>query len=204
MMIRILFAAAALAAPAGAAAPSGPVAPISPTGPNPAVGPTQLAPADVLTALMRFEAPAGWKRSDYANNSGADAVVSFANGLDRIAIYVYGNHGTAYKSPADFLKGPAASTMGKAPVLVGSAPVAGKKTDLYRRAYPLMDSDPHAAAGKPPRLAAQTFCILPPVGDGRFVVLTYSREAPAPDPSGRGESAWKAFLTSVSPPLQNP
>ncbi|MFI5345214.1 MAG: hypothetical protein ACHQ51_02455 [Elusimicrobiota bacterium] len=179
-------------------------APVSPTGPNPDAPPARLTPAATLAALLRFEAPAGWKRSDYTNTAGADTVVGFEDGLDRIAIYAYGTKGSAYKTPAEFLKGPAATTMGTPPVRFGSTPVAGRKADLYRRGYPLMDTDPHAPSPRPTRMGSQIFCVLPPTADGRFVVLTYSRESPAPDPAARGENTWNAFLKSIQAPLPKP
>ncbi|MDE2143307.1 MAG: hypothetical protein KGL74_13055 [Elusimicrobia bacterium] len=179
-------------------------APGSPTGPNPNAPPPRLSSADTLAALVRFEAPPGWKRTDYSNSLGADLVVSFENGPDRIALDVYGNRGSAYRNAAQFMKGPAATTMGKPPALIGSTPVAGKKANLYRRSYPLMDSDPHAPSPHPARMGRQLFCVLPPSADGRFVVLTYSRESPVPDPAGAGEAAWKSFLKSIQAPLPNP
>jgi hypothetical protein len=189
-MIPPLLAALTLAASWSAAAPA--VARSTSTAAAP-----RLSPADTVAALARFGAPAGWKSSDVSNTPGADTVLGFEDGLDRIAIHVYGTHGSAYKTPADFLKGPAASSMGKPAIRVGSTPVAGQKTELYRRDYPLAGSNPQL-------MGSQSFCVLPPAADGRFVVLTYSRESPAPDPAARGETAWRDFLKSIQAPLPKP
>jgi hypothetical protein len=156
-------------------------------------------PAGAIAALVRFQAPAGWTRSDDANSAGADPVVSFERGADRIAVYAYGAPGSAYRTPADFLKGPAATTMGRPPVRAGSAVVAGRKTPLYRREIPLIDSDPHESTGRPPRMGVEIFCVLAPAADGRFLVLARSRSTPVPDLEARGDKDWKVFLKTVRP-----
>ena len=157
------------------------------------------APAPAVAALLRFQAPAGWRRGDYANSGGADPVVEFEKGADRIAVYVYGAPCSSYKTPEDFMTGPAATTMGRAPDRAGSALVAGRNVALYRRRYPLADGDPHAASSAPPRFGSAIYCVLPAAADGRFAVLTYSRESPIPDTEERGEKAWESFLKTVKP-----
>ena len=81
--------------------------------------------ARAVAAVVSFTAPAGWARSDYANSGGADPVVAFEEGSDRIAVYLYGSPGSFYKTPADFMLGPAATTMGRAPERAGEALVDG-------------------------------------------------------------------------------
>jgi hypothetical protein len=148
-------------------------------------------------ALLSWTAPPGWKKSEYANAGGADPVVAYESDLGRIQIRVFGAPGSFYRTPEAFMAGPAATSMGRAPELTGRERVAGRDAAVYRREYPLADGDPHAHAPDP-RTARECFCVLPPSKDGRFVVLSYSRESPAPDPSGAGEKAWKAFLAGAS------
>lgn len=163
--------------------------------PPPAAKPS----ADAVAAVVTFRDPPRWKRSDYANSMGADPVVSFAQGSERIAVYVYGAPGSAYKTPEDFLKGPAATTMGKAPQPAGKAKVGAQEVALYRRGYPLGDYDPSEPEAGPPRMGEQLFCILPPLADGRFAVLAHDQNRPQPGPASKGGAAWKAFLKSVKP-----
>lgn len=158
------------------------------------------SPAAAVASLLRFQAPAGWRRGEYANSRGADPVVEFEKGADRIAVYVYGAPGSSYKTPADFLGSPAATTMGRAPDPAGSAVVAGRGVALYRRRFPLADGDPHAASSAPPRFGSAVFCVLPPAADGRFAVLTYARESPIPGLDDRGEKSWNSFLKTVRVP----
>jgi len=173
----LLSAASAMAAPPPAAKPS----------------------ADAVAAVVSFRDPLQWKRSDYANSMGADPVVSFAKGSERISVYVYGAPGSAYKTPEDFMKGPAATSMGQAPARAGSARVAGRETAVYRRSYPLGDDDPAKPEAGPARLGEQLFCVLPPAADGRFAVLAHDQNRPLPGPSSTGGGVWKAFLKSVKP-----
>lgn len=161
--------------------------------PPPAAKPS----ADAVAAVVTFRDPLQWKRSDYANSMGADPVVSFARGSERIAVYVYGAPGSAYKTPADFLKSPAATSMGRAPARAGSAAVGGRAVAQYRRSYPLGDYDPDKPEAGPPRLGEQLFCVLPPLADGRFAVLAHDQNRPAPGPASSGGPAWKAFLKTV-------
>lgn len=163
--------------------------------PPPAAKPS----ADAVAAVVTFRDPIRWKRSDYANSMGADPVVAFAQGSERIAVYVYGAPGSAYKTPEDFLKGPAATSMGKAPARAGSAKVGGREVSLYRRGYPLGDYDPAKPEAGPPRMGEQLFCILPPLADGRFAVLAHDQNLPQSGPSSSGGPAWKAFLKTVKP-----
>lgn len=160
---------------------------------------TPPASASAFAALVRFTEPAGWDRSDYSNSGGADAVISFEKGLDRISVYLYGAPGSFYKTPSDFMRGPAATTMGRPPVRTASGVVAGSRVSVYRRRFPLAEGDPHIPSPRE-RLGSESFCVLPPAADGRFVVLSYARETPAPDPRSLGETAWKAFLKGVSRP----
>lgn len=155
-------------------------------------------PSQSVAALVSHRPPKGWKAEEYANNDGADPVVAFSDGLDRITVRAFGGPGSGYKSPALFLSGAAASTMGRKPESAGSVTVAGRRVALYRRGFPINLGDPHAPSG-PPMLGREIFCVLPASG-GRFVVLAYSRESPAPDLEGRGDAAWEAFLKTVKLP----
>lgn len=158
------------------------------------------SPAAAVASLLRFRAPAGWRSGEYANSRGADPVVEFEKGADRIAVYVYGAPGSSYKTPEDFFGGPAATTMGRAPDTAGRVLVDGRGVALYRRRFPLADGDPHAVSSAPLRLGTAVFCVLPPAADGRFAVLTYSRESPIPDLEDRGEKVWNSFLKTVRVP----
>lgn len=159
-----------------------------------------MGPAALLVAAMlQWTPPPGWDASDYSNAGGADAVVAYERGADRITLRAYGAPGSDYKSLAKFLAGPAATTMGRAPKKAGSVRVGGRASPLYRREYPLADGDPHAPSSRAPRMARETFCVLPPLPDGRFAVLAYARESPIPDLKGDGEKAWKTFLAGVKP-----
>ncbi len=178
-----LFAALALSA-AAAAAPVEEKKPVK--------APT---PSQTVSGVLRYKAPGGWRVEEYANAGGADPVVAFVDGVDRISVHVYGAPGSAYKNPAKFLAGPAASTMGAKPEKVGSVAAAGRDLILYRHGIPVSLGDPHAASG-PPMLGREIFCLLPGPG-GRFLVLSYARESPAPDLEGRGEKSWEAFLKTV-------
>jgi hypothetical protein len=124
--------------------------------------------------------------------------VAFSDGLDRITVRVFGARGSGYKNPALFLAGAAASTMGRKPENAGSVTVAGRRLALYKHGVPINLGDPHVPSG-PPMLGTEIFCILPAAG-GRFVVLAYARESPAPDLEGRGDAAWEAFLKTVKLP----
>lgn len=150
---------------------------------------------------MRFEAPKGWTRSAYANSAGADPVVAFEHGADAIRVYVYGAPGSFYKTPAEFLAGPAATSMGRPPEKVGSATVAGAATTVYRRDSPQPTGDPHAATPAPAFMGREFFCVLPTLPDGRFAVLTWERRMPIPDLAGIGEKAWKSLLNSTRRPV---
>ena len=155
-------------------------------------------PSLAASALLDWTPPRGWTASAYANAGGADPVVAYDSGIDRIEIQVFGAPKSFYRTPEDFLSGPGATTMGRAPVKSGVARVAGGAAAVYRRDFPLPDGgDPHAFSAGPPRLGRETFCVLPPFPDGRFVVLSYARASPAPDAAGRGEKAWNAFLAGV-------
>lgn len=155
-------------------------------------------PSQAISALLSRQPPKGWNSEEYANAGGADPVEAFSDGVDRITIRAFGGPGSAYKKPAGFLAGAAASTMGRKPESVGSATVAGRRLTVYKRGFPINLGDPHAPSG-PPMLGKEFFCVLP-VSGGRFVVLSYARESPAPDLERRGEEAWEAFLRTVKLP----
>ena len=160
---------------------------------------TPMKKPEAVSTRLSFKGPAGWLKSEYANSAGADPVVEFEKGSDRVSIDLFGAAGSAYKTPEAFLLGPAATTMGKAPARAGEATVAGRAVAVWRRQFPIADSGPHMTSAAPPRMGTETFCVLPPSADGRFAVLSYARENPIPDPEGRGEKAWKAFLKTVKP-----
>lgn len=155
------------------------------------------SPAKTIAAVIRFSAPKGWRAEEYAN--GADLVSAFVSGEDRIVVRVFGAPGSAYADPAAFLSGAAASTMGRPPEKAGEATVAGRRTTLYRRGFPVNLGDPHIPSGRQQVLGLEVFVILPP-RKGRFVVLSYARESPAPDLERAGEKAWAAFLKTVKSP----
>ena len=156
------------------------------------------APSRAVAALVSHQAPKGWKTEEYANGGGADPVVAHVDGLDRITVRVFGAPGSGYKTPALFLSGAAASSMGRRPEAAGNVTVAGRRLALYKRGFPIDLGDPHAPSG-PVVLGREIFCVLPVAG-GRFVVLAYSRESPAPDLERRGEKAWENLLKTVEIP----
>ncbi len=157
---------------------------------------TITTPSQAVAALISFQPPkGGWKVEEYANGGGADPVVAFVDGLDRIAVRVFGAPGSGYKNPASFLAGPAASTMGRKPEAIGNITVAGRRLALYKHGFPINLGDPHALSG-PTMLGQEIFLILPTSGR-RFIVLSYARESPAPDLERRGQKAWRAFLKTV-------
>lgn len=153
-------------------------------------------PAETFAGLVRFVPPTGWTRWAYANGDGADPVLAFEDVLDRISLRRFGAPGSAFATPAAFLRGPAATTMGRPPERVGAVTVAGQELTLYRRGFPIHLGDPHAPSGGPVMLGRAEFCVLPTNGDA-FVVLSYERESPAPDLDGRPEKVWVAFLKTV-------
>lgn len=152
-------------------------------------------PSQAISGFLRYQAPKDWRVEEYANGGGADPVVAFVDGLDRIAVRVFGAPGSGYKNPASFLSGPAASTMGRKPEKVETVEVAGRRLAVYKRGFSINLGDPHSPSG-PTSLGREVFCLLPASG-GRFIVLSYARESPAPDMERRGEKAWEAFLKSV-------
>jgi hypothetical protein len=158
--------------------------------------PASKTPPPAASALLDWTPPPGWTASDYSNAGGADPVTSYESGIDRIEIKVFGAPKSFYRTPADFMKGPGATTMGRAPVKSGTARVAGRAVAVYRREYPLPDGDPNIPSSNP-LMARETFCVLPPFPDGRFIVLSPARESPAPDITGNAEKAWNAFLAGV-------
>lgn len=157
---------------------------------------TTTTPSQTIAALVSYQPPKSWEVEEYANGGGADPVIAFIDGSDRLVVRVFGAPGSGYKSPAAFLAGPAAATLGRKPEKAGATRVAGRELALYKRGFPVNLGDPHAPPAGPPRLGKEVFCVLPASG-GRFVVLSYARESPAPDRQRRGEKAWAAFLKSV-------
>lgn len=154
------------------------------------------SPSKAIAAVVRFQAPDGWAAEEYANRDGADPVQAFASGEDRILVRVFGAPGSAYKNPAAFLAGAAASTMGRKPEKTGVELVAGRRVALYQRGFPIALGDPHAPSPPSPAMGREVFLVLSGK-KGRFAVLSYSRESPAPDLAGAGEKAWAAFLKTV-------
>jgi hypothetical protein len=160
--------------------------------------PVSTMPSKAAAELLRWTPPPGWTASEYSNAGGADPVVAYENGLDRIEIKIFGAPKSFYADPEAFMAGPGATTMGRPPVKSGVARAAGAAVTVYRRKFPLPDgTDPHAPSPGPARMGQETFCVLPPFPDGRFAVLSYARESEAPDIKRRGEKAWSAFLAAV-------
>lgn len=153
-------------------------------------------PSQAVAALVRHQPPKGWTVQEHAN--GADPVVAYEDGLDRITVRAFGGPNSSYKTPALFLSGAAASTMGRKPEDAGTVAAAGRRLALYKRGFPMNLGNPHVPSGRP-MLGTEFFCIMPAAG-GRFIVLAYARESPAPDLEGRGEAAWAAFLKTVKLP----
>lgn len=154
------------------------------------------SPAAAVASLLTFKSPDGWKAEEYAN--GADPIVAYSDGFDRIAARAFGAPGSAYKTPAEFLAGPAGTSMGAKAEDAGKAVVAGRKVSLYKRRVPLDLGDPHIPGG-PTRFGAETFCVIP-AAKGRFVVLSYARESPVPDLEDKGEKSWENLLKTVKLP----
>lgn len=155
-----------------------------------------MTPSQSVSALVSYETPKSWRVEEYANGGGADPVMAFVDGSDRISVRVFGAPGSGYMNPTVFLAGPAATTLGRKPERAGDVGIAGRRLTLYRRGFPVNLGDPHAPPAGPPRLGKEVFCVLPTSG-GRFVVLSYARESPVPDRERRGEKAWAAFLKTI-------
>lgn len=152
---------------------------------------------ETVAGLIEVAPPAGWSRRAYSNSGGVDLVVSYEHGSNRLVVQVFGAKGSFNKTPADFLSGPGATTMGRAPEKKGTALVAGKTVALFRRRFPLLEGGPHDSTPAKPMMGVESFCILPPFKDGRFVVLSLQRENPIPDLERAGEKAWEAFLRGI-------
>ena len=144
-----------------------------------------------VESVARFSAPAGWI---VERREGDDPSVRISRSGRIIMIRLFGGEGSDYAQPVDYLAGPGASTMGRPPEKDKPATVAGVKTRLYRRGYPVRLGDPHRRGAGPPELAREMFCVVP--AGRRFLVLSYADENPMPDASGEGEKAWRAFLQS--------
>lgn len=157
------------------------------------------SPSKTISAVVRFQPPAGWKAEEYANRGGADPVQAFVSDEDRIVVRVFGAPGSAYADPAAFLSGAAASTLGRKPEKAGETNAAGRQVPLYQRSFPILLGDPHAPSPPVPPLGREVFVVLP-AAKGRFAVLSYARVSPAPDLERRGEKAWEAFLKTVKMP----
>ena len=155
-------------------------------------------PSQAISAFVRWQAPKGWRVEEYANGGGADPVVAYVAGTDRIELDLYGSPGSAYKTPGAFLKSPAATSLGRKADRAGVVEAAGKTLDLWRRRFSVDGAAPHVTPPGQPLMGTELFFVLP-LSEGRFVVLALSRETPAPDPKGAGEKAWKAFLKSLKP-----
>lgn len=153
--------------------------------------------AEIVAGLIEVSPPGGWSRTAYSNAGGIDLVVAFERGADRLVVQVFGAKGSFYGNPADFFAGPGATTMGRAPEKKGEALVAGRTISLYRRRFPLPEGGPHDSTPGKPKMGAESFCVLPPFKDGRFIVLSLQRESPIPSLERVGENAWEAFLRSV-------
>ncbi len=155
-------------------------------------------PAQAVAALVRFTPPKGWNLVEYANAEGVDPVLRFEDLSDVVQIRVFGAPGSDYATPQEFMTGPAATEQGAAPSAAGTVIVAGKKLELYRLRFPIAISDPHHPSPVKSPLGTEIFCVLP-LKDGRFAMLAYRRETPAPDMNRKGERAWQAFLKTVKP-----
>ncbi len=159
---------------------------------TPAASPLHIA------ALLRFTPPKGWSVVEYSNAGGADPVLRFEDRADAVQIRVFGAPGSDYRTPKDFLAGPAATEMGAAPAAKGEVSVAGNKLTLYRRRYPIESPNPHGPAAPNPLMGTELFCVLP-LKSGRFAVFAYRRASPIPDLKQEGEKAWAAFLKTLKP-----
>ena len=153
--------------------------------------------SEIVAGMIEVAPPPGWRRTTYANAGGADLVVAFERGDDRLLVRLYGAKGSFYKNPADFFTGPAATSMGRAAERTGEALVAGRSLALYLHRFPLLEGDPHESSPAPPKMGVESFCILPAFKDGRFIVLSIQRESHVPDPERTGQKAWEAFLRGV-------
>ena len=145
--------------------------------------------------LIRYQAPPGWDVD--SDTTAPDAYARFRLGEDVIAIRAFGGPGSAYADQAAFLESPSARTLGKTPRRAGQAKVGTAKLPLFRRGYPIRMGDPRRRGAPAGPLADEVFCVLP-AGE-RFLVLSYARENPAPDPKSGGRKAWEAFLRALRP-----
>lgn len=158
--------------------------------------PVKKTPADAVAELVTFVPPAaGWHPVEYSNSGGVDPVVRFERLSDAITVKGYGAPGSAWKSPEEFMKGPAATSSGVAPEAAGNVEVAGKKVKLWRRRFHVDLPDPHGPPA-PVMMGSELFLVLPAKGK-RFVVLSKVRESPAPDLEDAAGKAWEAFLKTV-------
>ncbi|MBI3298885.1 MAG: hypothetical protein HYZ75_12015 [Elusimicrobia bacterium] len=144
-----------------------------------------------IEALAGYKAPAGWTVERRAK--GQDAALELTRAGVLISVRLFGGKGSEYSVPDAFLASPAASTMGRPPEGIGRTRISGKAYPMYKRGVPSLDGDPHAPGGSP-ALSEERFLLVPV--KGRFFVLSYRDENPLPDPSGKGEKAWQAFLRS--------
>lgn len=155
-----------------------------------------LAPAALVRAAVSFSAPAGWREDAHAN--GPDPVLELRKDLDRISLSLFGARGSAYATPAEYLRGPGAGTLGKPPQAVAELAVGGRKRVLYEHGVTMMMGDPHAPPGGGPPLATERFVLLP-LPDGRFLVAAHRFESPVPSVERAGEKAFSALLKTLKP-----
>ena len=156
-----------------------------------------LPTPEIIAGLLQIDVPNGWTRTAYANTGGVDFVVAFERGANRLLVRVFGAKRSSYRTPEDFLSGPAAGTLGRAAGRKGAAKIDGRTVALFERGFPLLARVPHGSTPAKPQMGTETFCVLPPSKDGRFIVLSYQRESPIPDLKGTGEKAWEVFLRGV-------
>jgi hypothetical protein len=146
-----------------------------------------------FAGVARFPPLEGWT---VRRTEGTDPSLILSRDQDIIKARLFGGKGSRYLRLPDYLKGFEATTMGNPPEKVREATVSGLRIWFYRHGYPLMQGDPSVMDPRPPMLASEEFCILP-VG-GRFLVLSWAVESPAPDPDAPGEAVWQSFLDSFS------
>lgn len=155
---------------------------------------------EIVAGLVEITPPAGWAKTTYANSGGADTLLAFEHGADRIVIQVFGAKGSFNRTPEDFLAGPGATTMGRSPERKGQASVAGRRVTIFFRRFPLLEGGPHDSTPVKPMMGTEYFCVLPPARDRRFVVFSLRRESPIPDIDRTGEKSWDAFLRAARAP----
>lgn len=152
------------------------------------------SPDALIRAAVSFSPPKGWTARHHAN--GPDPVLEFVSGVDRIALRLFGTNGTAYATPAAFLRGPAAGTLGKPPRNAGERKVAGEKRALYE--HRVFVPGGGAAGLRESDMALERFVVLP-LPDGRFLVAAHAYLSPVPSAAPDGEKAFDALLATLKP-----